>query len=346
MFRTSRLAAAVVAGTLALGLAVGTSGTASAAVNRPDRAGDWLQRQLTHGLVHNNQYNFDDYGLTADTGIALAKVGGHRKAVRQVGRALAKNVDNYTRGGGSDVYAGPTAKLTVFAKTVGAKPRSFGGANLVSRLNSTVSSQRGIVGRVQDKSTYGDYANVISQAYAVGALNAVHSPKAPAATKFLLRQQCRAGYFRTYFADASSKQQNCDGAAKRSDRAPDTDATALAVINLQSIKHPNAKVKRAIAHALKWMHRKQASNGSFGGGPTTKASNANSTGLSAWALAQGGKCTDAKRAARWVAKLQRKNGAIAYDRAALKQPIDKVSQDQWRRATSQAAPGLRYLRGC
>jgi hypothetical protein len=352
MNRASRLAVTLTAGALALGLTVGTITPATAApAPGTTRTGNWLERQLTGGLVHNRQYDFDDYGLTADTGTALQAIGGHGKAVKRTRAALARNVDNWTTGGDfapSDVYAGSTAKAVVFAQTVGANPRRFGGVNLVSRLNARVSSTPGIVGRIQDKSAT-DYANTLGQAYAVGGLANARSPKAPAALAFLLRQQCRTGFFRLYFSDPTASSQRCDRAAK-ADRAPDTDATAVAVLNLQSIDRPSRKVRASIARGLRWLQRAQRPNGSFGGGPTTESPNANSTGLAAWALGQGGKCGAARDAARWVAKLRLKNGAIAYDRAALRAAqadgITTETQDQWRRATSQAAPGLRYLNGC
>ena len=351
MSRTSRLVAVLATGALALGLAAAPTGAASAArVNRADRAGDWLQGQLTRGLIHNPSYGgFDDYGLSADTGTALIAVGGHGKAVRQVRHALAKHVNSWTTGvdfGSSDVYAGSVAKAAVFAQASGANPRSFGGVNLISRLNKRVSSQPGIVGRLQDKTSSTDYANVLGQAYAVGALNRAHSGKAAAATRFLLKQQCGAGYFRLYFSAPTAKDQTCDG-APRAQRPADPDATAIALINLQSIKHPSTKVRTSIERGLRWLHRKQRANGSFGGGVTTKAPNANSTGLAGWALAVGGRCADAKQAARWVVGLQKHNGAIAYDKATLKKGIHNATdRDQWRRSTSQAAPVLRYLNGC
>ncbi|WP_156390922.1 MULTISPECIES: prenyltransferase/squalene oxidase repeat-containing protein [unclassified Nocardioides] len=346
MKRTPRLASALVAGVLALGLTAGMTESASAAPS--DRAGGWLDRQLTGGLVHNDQYGFDDYGLTADTGFALAAIGGHRKALRQSSRALAKHVDSWTTGvdfASSDVYAGSVAKALVFAQTVGANPRSFGKANLVQRLSARISAKKGIVGRLQDKTSGTDYANTLGQAYAAGGLSTARSGKADEAVAFLLRQQCSPGYFRLYFADATAKNQNCDGATK-ANRAPDTDATAIAVLSLQSIKHPTPRVQRSIAAAVRWLVRTQERNGSFGGGPSTKAPNANSTGLAASALGQAGQCVPAKRAARWVAKLQQKNGAIAYDRSAIKGGITTETRDQWRRATSQAAPGLQFLSSC
>jgi len=101
----------------------------------------------------------------------------------------------------------------------------------------------------------------------------------------------------------------------------------------------------AIADGLRWLVRHQKANGSFGGGPTTSAANSNSTGLAAWALARGGKCRAADNATDWVAGLRKRSGAIAYDRKAYRAGITDESLDQWRRATSQAAPSLR-LPGC
>lgn len=341
MTRMPRLVAALASGALALGLSVGATGTASAAP--ADRAGNWLEKQLTGGLIHNDVYDFDDYGLTADTGMALVAVGGHRKAVKQVSRALATNVDSWTTGvdfGSSDVYAGSVAKALVFAQTAGANPKDFGDVNLVKRLNGRISSEKGTVGRLRDKTSETDYANTLGQAYAAAGLTNAGSKKAKAAMRFLLAQQCEAGFFRLYFADADASDQTCDGAAKKKDRAPDTDATAIAVVGLQSIDKPSAQVRKSIASALAWLARTQARDGGFGGGPSTKAPNANSTGLAAWALAQGGECGAAKQAAAWVRKLQRKNGAVAYDKAALKAGVSADTLDQWRRSTAQAAPGL------
>ena len=63
------------------------------------------------------------------------------------------------------------------------------------------------------------------------------------------------------------------------------------------------------------------------------------------------------KSARWVRKLQVRGdvsgtplagekGALAYDRAAMKAAesdgITVETRDQWRRATSQAAPGLTF----
>lgn len=346
MIRMPRLVVALTSGALALGLSVGATGAASAA--SADRAGDWLEKQLTGGLIHNDAYDFDDYGLTADTGMALVAVGGHRKAVKQTTRALADHVDSWTTGadfGSGDVYAGSVAKALVFAQTAGVDPKNFGGVDLVKRLGARISSEKGTVGRLQDKTADTDYANTLGQAYAAAGLSDAGSKKARATVGFLLAQQCEAGFFRLYFADADAQDQTCDGAARKKDRAPDTDATAIAVVALQSIDRPTARVEKSVASALAWLERTQGRDGGFRGGRSTTDPNANSTGLAAWALARGGECEAAKRAATWVRTLQRKDGAVAYDKAALKAGVSADTLDQWRRATAQAAPGL-TLPGC
>ncbi|MFC7495901.1 MULTISPECIES: hypothetical protein [unclassified Nocardioides] len=348
MTRTPRLAAAFVSGALALGLAVGTMSAASAAP--ADKSAAWLAKQPEKGVVSvtSDGFTFDDYGLTADLGTALAAIGGQKKTIRQVNRALQKNVDSWTTGadfGTKDVYAGSVAKALVFAQTVDADAKDFGGVNLVKRLAGRVSSEKGIVGRIQDKTADTDYANVIGQSYAAAGLTEAGSKKARAAVRFLVTQQCAPGYFRLNLADAGAEDQTCDGARKK-DRKADTDATVLAVLNLQSIAKPSGAVEAATDAAVAWLVQQQKSDGSLGGGPATKGSNSNSTGLAAVALARAGECDAAQDAATWVNGLRRANGAIAYDAAARKAGISKATLGQWVRATAQAAPALQHLEGC
>lgn len=326
------------------------------------QANAWLTRQLTSGLVFNDQYSFNDYGLTLDVGFAKAALGD-RTRVAVIRTAMAAHAAGYTTGvesGNTDIYAGPTAKLAVFAQISGAKAKNYGGVNLIKQLAGRVSATAPIKGRIQDQSGWGDYANTIGQAYTVRALNKAGHPKAAPALKFLLKQQCQAGYFRLDFAaNKTSTAQSCDPTAKTTTSAPDTDATALAVISLSALKSPSKKVRTSIARATRWLVRHQQANGSFGGGISTAASNSNSTGVASWALSTVGKCTQARHAARWLKKLQVRattdpfvtgaKGAIAYDRTALSAAQSAGSlavevKDQWRRASSQAAPALLNLR--
>ena len=353
MSHLHRLVAVAAAGLLVLTVA----GPASAAPD--DRGAGWLTRQLTDGLIHNDQYDLDDYGLTADTAYALKAIGGHADDLVTIREALAANVDSWTTGGDpAEAYAGSIAKAVVVAQVTGGDARDFGGTDLVTALDDRV-RDTAPVGRLEDKSQYGDYANTIGQSFAVRGLGNAGSGETAAATAFLLKQQCSQGFFRLGFAAIDAGKQGCDADDEAS---PDTDATALALLNLRAL--PKAArtdaVKAAIADGLAWLGRRQKDNGSFGGGTATEASNTNSTGLAAWVLADAGICGKARAAAAWVKKLQvsgdvsgtplaGQKGAIAYDRAAFKAAqadgIGTNEQDQWRRATTQAAPGLSAL-GC
>jgi hypothetical protein len=352
MRKLLRAAAVLAAGTMALTLAT----PAKAAPD--DTSARWLTRQLTDGLIHNDQYGFDDYGLTADTAFALKAIGGQREALRDIRRALGRNVDNWTTFG-DDVFAGSTAKAVVLAQTTGADPRDFGGVNLVARLNSLVSADRPTVGRIVDRAANGsDYVNVVGQAYAAQGLAAARSGKADEAVRFLLKQQCAPGYFRLNLADKTAEDQTCDGGDRAGVSAPDTDATAIAVLSLRAVPRQTKAIRTAVRDAAAWLERRQRDNGSFGGGTSTETSNSNSTGVAGWALGEVGACKPAAKAARWVHRLQvsgdvsgtrlaGEKGAIAYDPAALAAAradgIGTPERDQWRRATSQAAPALMNL---
>ena len=112
------------------------------ALSSPARAADptpaelsaaWLTGELTDGLVHNDQYAFDDIGLTIDVGLALNAIGSQPAAVAQLRAAVAPEIKGYTTYKKS-VFAASTAKALVLAQTLGASPRSFGGVNLVKQL--------------------------------------------------------------------------------------------------------------------------------------------------------------------------------------------------------------------
>lgn len=349
---------ALVATTATLALVATTAPAVAGPAQDQKQAARWLSGQLTDGLVHNDQYDFDDYGLSIDVGLALRAQERKRGTVAAISEALAGAVDSYTTGvdfDSEDVYAGSTAKLASFVVRTGGDPAAFGGVDLVERLEGLVSTEAPTTGRIEDVSTWGDNANTIGQAFAAQALSAVGSAAAAPVTSYLLDQQCEAGFFRLAFTrDKSAEDQTCDGGAG----APDTDVTALAVLSLAQIEAPSAQVRAAIKRAGSWLARTQQDNGSFGGGdPTTAGSNANSTGLSGWALGEIGSCSKAQQAARWVKKLQAgakdnalapDKGAIAYNRRAFRtgkrDGIDDVTRDQFRRATAQAAPALDNLR--
>jgi hypothetical protein len=198
---------------------------------------------------------------------------------------------------------------------------------------------------------------VIGQAYAAQALSLVGSAKASSATAFLLAQQCDKGYFRQYFTtDKTRADQSCQG-APRAERGASTDATALAVLSLQDVK--GAKAKAAVKRAVAWLEDTQLNNGAFTDtGKAKGAINSNSTGLAGWALGENGATDGAELAAAAVRaqqvvanpcarKLAKHVGAVAYDFDAFTptgetKGITKKTSDQWRRASAQALPVLRW----
>ena len=341
---------------------------ANAAAPDPSAVEDsatWLESQLTNGLVHNNQFDFDDYGLSIDVALGLDAVGGHDTAVQATADAIATNIDSYT---GYDIFpapasgvtrhvsAGSIAKALAFAEQVGRNGADFGGQNLVTDLEAQVNATGATLGRLQD--TFNptspgdvDFANTIGQAFGAQGLKEVNSTKTLAVTDFLLKQQCTEGFFRLNFSAADAADQTCDGDPAA---AADTDVTAIAMLALQNQKATPA-VAAALTKAATWLKQTQAANGSFGGGTATEAANTNSTGLAGWALGVQGETVSAEKAATYVRFFQANDcenalvvhkGAIAYDAAArgagAADGIVATTQDQWRRATSQAIPALQW----
>ncbi len=131
----------------------------------------------------------------------------------------------------------------------------------------------------------------------------------------------------------------------------DPDATAVAMLQLSTITG-NANVTTAITKAKAWLRSQQRCDGSFGGGPTTAGSNANSTGVIAWAL---GDTPASRQAATWLlptrpplptARLARRRDAVpspTTTRLSLPGAANGITDGQAR--TSGAVPPPRVLPG-
>ena len=268
--RIRPLAALVAAAALIVpvGLVSAPTQAASTYDPKPTKSGAaWLSDQVTDGLVHNDQFDFDDVGLSIDVALGLDAAGKKPTVVKAITKAVGKNVAFYTAFAPS-VYAGPTAKAAVLALSQDKDPHAFGGVDLVEQLEGRVATAAPITGRIEDAfdpndEFGGDFANVIGQAYAAQALSLTGSAKASSATAFLLEQQCDDGYFRQYFTvDKTRSDQSCQG-APRAERGASTDATALAVLALQDVK--GAKAKAAVNEGRRvadlppaaqwWVHR-------------------------------------------------------------------------------------------
>lgn len=357
----SRLAALVAAPALALGALAAVPAPSYAVVDpAPATSGAaWLAGELEDGLVVG-EFG-PDYGLTIDTALALLAVDAQPDAVAAIRTAVEADVDDYVTGeafgDAGSLYAGALAKAAAFAQAVGADPTAFGGRDLVADLETVASDAAGIQGRLQDVSSFGDFANTIGQSFAVRALTAAGSAEADEATDFLLAQQCDEGFFRLSFAAADAADQDCD-ADPAAEGSTDVTAFALMALAAQAAPGTQADVDAAIASGTAWLVETQGADGSWGGDAPTTAPNANSTGLAGWVLSEldgAGAAAAAERAAGYVRGLQAddvapcvtgladETGAIAYDQAGLTSArADGVGalRDQFRRTTAQALPAL------
>lgn len=356
-----RTAAALAVPALSLTALTAISSPAHAAIDAgpASDAGTWLvgKLQATGWIAHNQQYDFDDYGLTIDAGLALDSVGAPASVVDSISDAIAGHIDAYVAPGyGTNLSAGGTAKALVLAQAAGDDPASYGGRDLVTDLEGRVSAAGANTGRIQDDwdpsvQYAADYANVLGQAFAAQGLDAAASTKTDAVTDFLLAQQCSAGYFRQDFAAVGAADQTCDGGSGK----PSVDATALAIQALQG-QLDDTDVAAHVADAVAWLVAHQKANGGFGSTADIATVNANSTGGAASALLVSGETAAAVKAAAWLRAHQATNvancvyydaadaGAVLYDNAARKAaqggPMDAALGDQSLRATTQALTGL------
>ncbi len=314
---------------------------------------DWLVAQAPEGVARNAQYGTDDFGLSADIGIALAEVGGYDEEISTIAAAVMENKKAYTSPGfGTVTSAGATAKALVLQQNVDASD-----PGLLKQLEGTVAENGRIADKLDPKNKEAaDYSNTIGQSYAVWALNNAESKEAAAATEFLAGQQCEEGWFRVTFAadpaaagstasGSASAGQTCDADPKA---VPDADATAFALIALSGVASPEAE--KAVEAGVEWLKETQAKDGSFKAA-TGNIANSNTTGLAGWAFGRAGETAAAEKAATWVADhvvtCGDDAGAVAYDDAALTEAntkgLTKESEGMYRLAAAQALPSLVFL---
>lgn len=323
----------------------------------PDPVGDgatWLVSQLTDGIVHNDQFDSQDYSTSVDIALALAAVGDHEPDVTSIREAVAAEINGYITGesfgDAGSTYAGPVAKTAYFAQETGADATSFGGINLITRLEAQVDDTSGAA---NDTSTFGNYANTISQTFAAKVLANAGSLEADEATDWLLAHQCESGGFSL---DIGQQDASCTNNA---DADPDVTSFFVIVFGADVLDATaTPRIARAVGKAEAWLLSRQKADGSFNGGASTATSNTNSTGLAGWALGELGNEDAATNAAIWLRRhqvqavtgctdqLATQVGAIAYDDAALASGrtagIPANKQYQWRLGSAQALPALQW----
>ena len=338
-------------------LTAGVAAPAVAATPQSKSSAGWLSRQLTHGIVHNDQYDFDDYGLTLDVFYALNALDVRARKQGKILDALESKVSDYTTYGGT-TYSGPVAKLLNAVETAGIDPSTYGDGSLLSTMKSLVVTSGPETGRAKDDDAGGtDYSNTIGQAFAVRALSLADDDLKSSTTTYLLDQQCKKGFFRESMGTADNGDFTCAGGRAAGTSAPSVDSTAFAVMALRVARaHGVPGLRDDIHDAVRWLKGRQKDNGSFVGNGEV---NSNTTGLAAAVLA-GPAPRAAAKAARWLDRfrvtkrlasdgaLGGEAGAVGYDRKAFRDAVDNGiadnDRDQWRRATAQAAVGLDALR--
>lgn len=358
MKRTSALAVGFIAAT-----ALAMPGAAQAAPPAPTspvgQAQTWLKSQLVDGAVPSS-YGGANTGATIDAALSLHAVDADADLSAEVAAVAAGLDDGYADADESDCtdwapdyssclgtfefeqhgyYAGATGKALAFATATGQNTATFGGRNLLTQMEGLVQSS----GRIQDDSYFGDYANVLGQAFAVAGLTAAGSGKATQARDFLLTQKCADGSFPEQFA-TTDKDASCAVAP----RPGSVDTTATVILELHGLAGTDA----ALAAAGSWLLASQNPDGSW---TSNGGENANATGLAARALHALGDDAAAANGASWLADHQLVNlgscrthpaadqGALAYDDAALANTSGGTATDQYRVAASQALPALAYV---
>lgn len=359
----------------------GVAGAVS--MSRSDPAADaesaaaWLVDQLDDGLVSAvfEGKASPDYGLTADVLLALTKLDAEGDDRDAILASLATNVDAYI-GAGSESYAGATGKLATAVQEAGGDPSSFGGQNLIEKVDARLVADGGEAGRALDASSFGDYSNTIGQSWVVRGLAGGKASKASveSATAYLLHQQCADGAFRsamfTVAAPAGEDDPATDGdetmpavlpvdrecgdGSTESDDDLTVDATAFGIQAMLTATESGVDgLQDNIDGAVEWLLEQQADDGSF---LNDGAVNTNTTGLAAATLRAVGEDDAADDAVEWIGdhqiddelaevdSLSDERGAIAFDLDALKQGeaagITDATRDQWIRATAQASVGV------
>jgi len=340
---------ALLAVSSAVALAPGSAQAAPDTVAPPQAAAGWLASQLVDGdhievtidLDGNGQITdderFPDYGLTADTVIALAAAGVGGDASAAATDYLETNIELYVGDADTDddgvddpegeYYAGALAKALLLADVTGRDATDFGGVDLVSRLLATQTPS----GRFSDISQYGDFSNNIGQSLAVIALQRTDQRLLTGnATDYLRAQQCLDGGAQDGNVAISPDQDPCAA------DSTSIDTTAFAFQAFESLDDG-----LPVTRAREFLVRSQGPDGGFADQGIV---NSNSTGLAAQVLTFGESGAAGDAAVQWLLDHQLgcsapadQQGAIAFTDGPDGLPL---FDDRALRATTQAVPGL------
>jgi hypothetical protein len=198
----------------------------------PTRAADygagWVATQISAEGFVPGPGGDPTAGQTLQAALALAAAGVEQATFERVVDWLAANVESVAAPGGVDA-AGALGYLLLVADAAGADPSSFGGVDLIARLQGTSGAfEAGLYGAADPS-----FDGVFRQSLALLGL-AAHGVSPPAAaTTWLRGQQCAAGSapaavggWEAYRADPASP---CGAPDPGTFTGPDTNSTALAI---------------------------------------------------------------------------------------------------------------------
>lgn len=339
---TARRAAAALAGgaLVAAGLGlVAPAPAAQAAPSNPESvaAAAWLGDQLNENGVFTS--GFDAIGTTIDFGLSLVATEANQTALDEVTAGVASALESYI-GPENSIDVNRLAKAAALFQAAEKPLPQVYGQSMITALEAAV----GADGRL------GGVNNVYGQVWAVKVLETVGSAEADAATAALIGMRCGTqGWGYEFGGECISA---VDG----------TSYVLLSLLPQQNDLEP--AVQGAIEGSIEWLEGQQRADGGFGDwGINTSGttSEANGTGLAAWALGEAGESEPAQDAARWVADhqvgflpstcgttpLSAEVGAIAYDDDTMEKGltggVQPADQGMWELASAQSLAGLKYL---
>ncbi len=217
-----------------------------AAQVQPDGA---IESTVTPGTV--------DLTATANAVLALASAGVDHATALSALDYLQGQVSAYVTVDGAD-GPGQLALLVLDAHALGQSATSFGGTDLVSRLEATQQSD-GLFG-VQDATYDGAYRQGLALA-ALAAVGVTSGPVVSSAESWLTAQQCPDGGW----TSLATPTNPCNGKPAQY-AGPDTNSTALAVEGLEA---QGALSTTAAASALHFFRHAQDADGGWGYEPNT-----------------------------------------------------------------------------
>lgn len=294
-----------------------------------DDAVGYLAAQLEAGgdrlTVESGGQTFDDLGLTIDALLAMTAQGSGGAATSAATDYVVANAGSYI-GTDGEIYSAAHGKLLTLISARALDPRDVGGTDLVAQQQSLEADN----GQFVDRSEWGDYSNTIGQSFGIIGLERAGTNPSTASVDFLLSQQCGDGGFSLDFTDGC---------------VSDPDATSFAVQALEAVGDQDD----AVQDAADFLEGRQDGSGGVGGGVTTEAANANSTGLAVVAFRIAGRDDARAAGVRYLDSLTlgcstpALTGAIAYNTtdfdAAVAQGSSATPDGTLTRSTAQAMLG-------